>query len=226
MADGPTPTSAFEIFSNGIARLQTRVAILDSMVIDKAKNVRLTAFEAADGIIVASAALEEQLFQGILISTEAAINSSTTLVGDLIPPLRAFLNSSCVSRPDRLGAELGRAYGALEVCSPSMPHVAAKVGLSGLAPSGRTIRSNHFVIVGRALGLTRAPFPSPNAQVAVNRLADLRNEIAHGSEDADSIRSKLRRQNIDLFTTLTDVSEACRSLTVDVQNFCDHHKWK
>jgi len=221
--------SVIEAYSGLEAEVQiirTRLAVVDSMLVGRSNNLRGVAHEAVSAAVVRAAGLLEVYFSNVAGDVETQVNQSATPVHNLQPGLRAVLSRGCTRWPTRPGGDLGRVYRSLEVADPTEPRASALIVTGILLPQGRTIRAEVVSLLWRLLALPGPPFLSVQEQVALNRLADYRNWIAHGEETADGLAGILMRSGVDLHKLLGGVLETCERVAVSVDDYCAKAGWR
>jgi hypothetical protein len=174
--------AAFDRFSHSVALLGMDIARADALEIpndgrrDEAAKIKAVTY------VLLAAALE-RFVQDMLSGLFEEIDTRGVLMNQLRPSMRATLLTPLVqSVRDTSGLKgLERACELLEIAVSNSPLV---LNDAVYLLDGRTIRSGHFLTIWRVLGMAGSHLYSKQyGHLALEDLADGRNEIAHGVED-------------------------------------------
>lgn len=204
-----------ERFDEQTADLLRLAARADPLVLNPA--MQAIGHEVRASCVVRCAAETEVLFKQTLAVVTASIASSPITVAELTPGLRGYLTPTCRATAPRTPS---RTTHVLEVVYPSAPSASAEVSLVEVAGEGRTIRATHFLHVWTIFDLAGSPF-DVRGQVALNKIANYRNWVAHGEESAASLSRTLSRQSTDLHTLISTVREVVAEFSMRLDGFLD-----
>lgn len=94
-----------------------------------------------------------------------------------------------------------------EVLEALESHDAVELDGAHVPLDGRTIRPEHFEAVWRVFGLPGNSLPGPSHALALNDLADSRNDVAHGNEPLARVAG--RKSSSDMIRFVTRIEEVC-----------------
>lgn len=159
--------------------VRAAVALEESTLTDRQEQA---AIRKAGAYMYAAAALERACREGLL-AVIAEINAHGVAPDRLRVSLFAL---HCAAELDAIGGgpkSLERVVRAAEMFETVFGTVHAPLG-TVLPLDGRTPRAAHFATIWRVLGFPGPALPDPACALALDDLADGRNDVAHGVRDA------------------------------------------
>jgi len=184
---------ALQQFSERVDRLRQDLYYCDIVGMSPTRRDLRINVQAASYVWLA-AALEAAVHE-ILVGIITEVNSSGIKFQDLRLSLFALVHAPRLDSLQQLrGLRMWQSRASL--FSEIQSGIVCSLNLDELPLDGRTIRSAHLDVIWRVFGFPGDPTPGPLHRLALNDLAETRNDIAHGDEDASAISG--RKSMVDL----------------------------
>jgi hypothetical protein len=183
----PAVDTALEQFGARLDRVRQDLYYCDVNFLNKRTRSLRRNIHAA-GYVYASAALEAFVRETLTAILEE-VNTSVQCLADLRLSLFALSKSTHLDAlQDLRGLKMWRRRAL--VFEETMSTGSCDIELDRLPLDGRTLRPQHFEAIWTVFGMPPPSMPSPRATLALQDLAESRNLVAHGEQEADGVAGR------------------------------------
>lgn len=189
----PSLDKALQQLSERFDRLRQDLYYCDIAGLSPARRDLRMNVQAASYVWLAAAL--EAAVHDILVGIINEVNSVGIKLQDLRLSLFALVHAPKLDSLQQLrGMKMWQSRASL--FSDVQSEVVCSLNLEELPIDGRTIRTSHLETIWHVFGFLGDPTPGPLHRLALNDLAETRNDIAHGDEDASVIAGRKSMQDL------------------------------
>jgi RiboL-PSP-HEPN len=217
----PLLDRALQQFSERVDRLRQDLYYCDIAALSPSRRELRTNVLAGSYVWLAAAL--EATMQGVLVGVLTEVNSATLSLQELRLSLFALAHAPQFDSLQELrGLRMWRSRAAL--FSEIQSNAACSLSLDKLPLDGRTIRSESLDAIWQVFGFSGDPTPGPLHRLALNDLAETRNEVAHGDEEASVIAGRKSMQ--DLLRFIDRIEEIALHIWTTTDNYLDRQDYR